>query len=142
MTTPHSFLLRSWPAVLLFVVSLGFTPGRAAAECGDYIGIRNAPPGSTHHSSTTNIDRPIPDGLGTPNPLKQPCHGPNCSSSPVREFPPLAPITPVSTWVKEVAQPFSPLDAEITTAGSLDRDLTSPRPIHRASSVFHPPRLG
>jgi hypothetical protein len=142
MTYLYSSPLRGWPVALLLVAWICFTPGQAVAECGDYLTIRNASPGSTHHSTTTNIDHPIQDDLGTQSPLKQPCHGPNCSSSPVREFPPLAPITLASTWVKEVAQPFSPLDVEIARAGSFDSDLTSLRPIHRASSVFHPPRAG
>jgi hypothetical protein len=142
MISSLSSLLRGWPVVLLLVAWFGFTPGLALAECGYYLTIRNAPLGSTHHPSTTSADHPIPDDVGTPSPLKRPCNGPNCSSSPVREFPPLAPITPASASVKEVAQSFSTLDVEVNSAGSFGCGLICPRPIHRASSVFHPPRLG
>lgn len=146
MHSLHFPLFRVWPAVLLLASWLGFTPGRAVAECGDYITIRNAPPGSTHHNSTRTGDtqtnnQPLSDGLEIPSPNKRPCHGPNCSSSPVRDHPPVAPIVPISTRMKESAQPLPSVQDESTTGSSFDRDRSSPHPIHRASSVFHPPRL-
>lgn len=135
MSFPLPSLIRYWRAGLLLAVGIAFTPGRARAECGDYITIHNAAPGS-HHSQTTH------NNLGERTPFKLPCHGPNCSRSPERQSPPFAPPVVVGSPVKEQAQHVTAIDNDGTSSSSFARDNTSFRPIDRASSVFHPPRLG
>src|SRR5581483_12182218 len=89
-----SDLLRGWRAALPLVAVACFSPGRAAAECGDYVTILNGPAVSGHHA--------MPEG--GPAPAKPPCHGPNCSGSPVREPAPLAPVVPAGSQAKELTE--------------------------------------
>jgi hypothetical protein len=124
-------------------VSLAASAGRAAAECGDYVTILNGSGSSGHQSGTRSGHDAVPGGTPTPAPAKPPCHGPNCSGSPAREAPPLAPVAPTGTQAKELTQHLGPVNSPDAEPGSaFDRDITSHRPIRRASSVFHPPRLG
>jgi hypothetical protein len=136
LTSPLRSLVYAWRVALLLVVVACSTPARAAAECGDYVTILNSSQNASH---TTSVANPNPEQM----PAK-PCHGPNCSSSPAREFPPVPPAPSTSTnSVKESARNAAGTDDAVAALGSpFDRDLTSPHPIRRASSIFHPPRLG
>jgi hypothetical protein len=134
-------IVRHWRAALLLVAGVLFSPGRSSAECGDYLTIHK-------QRSEANGDRAMPVSeqdveynFGHSLPSKQPCHGPNCSSSPVREFPPLAPVIPTGPQLKDLAQQLYSTDQETALGSEFARDNPSVRPIHRASSVFHPPRL-
>ena len=129
-----SSLIRSWRAALLLVVAACATPDRASAECGDHVIILNAPASSNHDA--------MPGAAEMPKPIKLPCHGPNCSGSPTHDFPPLAPVAPVSSQLKELAQCLISVGDVDAPRPSFDRDMSSLRPTHRASSVFHPPRVG
>jgi hypothetical protein len=137
LTSPLRSLVHAGRVALLLVVVACSTPERAAAECGDYVTILNGSQSATHAAPVSNLN---PEQ----SPAKPPCHGPNCSSSPAREFPPVPPAPTTSTsTVKESARNSSAADTAAAALGSpFDRDLTSPLPIHRASSIFHPPRLG
>jgi hypothetical protein len=120
---------------LLLVVVACASPQRAAAECGDYVTILNAPPGSAHHAMPAS-----PDSGDAP--ARAPCHGPNCQGAPVKHYPPLAPAAPVGPQAKEQAQYLESVGDADAPPAPFDRDSSSPRPVKRASSVFHPPRLG
>src|SRR5262245_34061869 len=133
-------LLRGWRVALLLAVAC-LTPGRASAECGDYVTILNGPGASAHQPMPGANDGATPNHENTPSPVKPPCHGPNCSSTPDLPFPPLAPIAPVGTQVKELTGHLHPAtEADAGPGRAFDRDTTSARPIRRASSVFHPPQ--
>jgi len=137
MRSPLLSLVRGWRAALLLVVVACASPQRAAAECGDYVTILNAPAGSTRHAM------PSPADTGeTRAPARPPCHGPNCQGAPDRHVPPPAPVAPAGPQGKELAQHLDVVDAVEAPPATFDRDTSSPRPVRRASSVFHPPRLG
>jgi len=122
--------LRIGRTALLFVVVAYLTQGRASAECGDYVTVVNGPTASAHQ--TTPQEQA---------PAKPPCHGPNCSGSPVHEPSPLAPVVPAGSQAKELTQHPGTASASDASPGSaLDRESTSARPIRHASAVFHPPR--
>jgi hypothetical protein len=136
MTVPFPPLIRGWRAALLLAAVALSTPGTASAGCGDYITYPNSRPDA--HSAPMS---PATDDA-TPAPAKTPCQGPNCSGAPVREFPPVPPA-PVTNPTKQQARHLGVTDLPNLEPGSaFARDLTSPRPIRRATSVFHPPRLG
>ena len=138
-----SFLVRRWRAVLLLVAAMSLNPGRACAECGNYITIHN-PASETHlaPSMLPTHDRLALNELGNSTPSKLPCRGPNCSSIPVRESPPLAPVIPFSSHIKKLVQCPAWADDEAARSSSFACDDTSLPPSYRASSVFHPPRFG
>ncbi|MBP3956157.1 hypothetical protein J8F10_12775 [Gemmata sp. G18] len=73
--------------------------------------------------------------------MPKPCQGPNCSGKPLRDSMPVPPVptvpVPVKDQVLRVAAPGGEEQGQL-----LAYDSTSPRPILRASSIFHPPRLG
>lgn len=123
---------RGWRAALLLVAVACLSPGRAEAGCGDHVTILNAP---------ANPDHVRPGTPETPAPAP-PCEGPNCSGNPSRDLPPLAPVTVAGPQVKEVVHNLALVGAPDGLRPPFNRDLTSPRPISRASSVFHPPRRG
>jgi hypothetical protein len=131
-----SSLIRGGRAAVLLVAAACATPDRASAECGDYVTILNAPAGSTHSMPATT------ETGETPAPMRTPCRGPNCQGAPVRDFPPLTPVSPVGSQVKEQAQCLDAVDRAESQREILDRDSSSSRPIHRPTSIFHPPRLG
>jgi hypothetical protein len=129
-------LVRRWRAVLLLVAAFVLTQGRASAECGDYITIRHAAHGRSPHESMPVTSNDFKDSV----PEKLPCHGPNCSRSPGRNLPPLAPVAPVISLAKDLVQSIKPIN-ETTPHSTLARDFTSTLPIDRPSPIFHPPRL-
>jgi hypothetical protein len=114
---------------LLLAAAMLFAPGRAAAECGDYVTILSDGPGGT----------PGEHGPAHHGPAK-PCHGPGCSSTPGPSDHPLtAPETePVGPkgWANRSA-------GDAAEAGGPGRKFTltpAGRTVHRPQSVFHPPR--
>jgi len=121
-------------AALLLVAAACATPGRATAECGDYVAILNA------RAHSGGLTPPAP--IEAPAPLEAPCSGPNCSRRPDRHAPPLAPAPVSETFGKELAQVFGPFDPLDVVPASRAPALISPRPVSRASSIFHPPRAG
>lgn len=141
MTLSFPSLVHTWRAALPLVAVVLLSPGRATAECGDYVTIRNAPAGSVHHVPS-DAPNAVPVAE-TPTPAKRPCHGPNCSGSPVREAPPMAPVAPAGPRAKELVRLLDFIHGPDTDPGSgFDRDTTSPRPVSRADAIFHPPRRG
>lgn len=141
-----SLLIRDWRVVLLLVAGISLTPGRASAACGDYISIHNAVrdlASSANPDQSALITNPIAlNEPGNSTPSKLPCHGPNCSNSPVRQLPPLAPATPVGLRVKELVQHPVPTDDDVQPGLSSVCDNTLLSPIDHTSAIFHPPRLG
>lgn len=126
-------LTRSRCATALVAVVACLSPGRASAECGDYVII--LPPSGTPHPA-----KPEPTTAPQPIPVTPPCHGPNCSGSPTRETPPASPPA-TGGLMKESARHSAGTDFVPSVSGSpFPRDDTSPRPVRRASSIFHPPR--
>ena len=129
-------MIRGWRAALLLAAVALSTPGTASAGCGDYISYPNSHPDAHAAPMAPAADDP------TPTPAKAPCNGPTCSGAPVREFPPVPPA-PVTNPTKDQARHPGLTDPPGEEPGSaFDRDLNSPRPVRRANSIFHPPRLG
>jgi hypothetical protein len=123
-------LIGGWRAAMIAAAIALLSPDTASAGCGDYITYPNS---SGHDpSAMTN------DGI---MPMKLPCEGPNCSNKREREFPP-APPAPVSSPTKEQARPIAAAPDRDPSGIRFVLDLDSPRPIHRSTSIFHPPRLG
>lgn len=128
MTSPLLPLHPTRTSVLLAVVLVAlWWAGSATAGCGDHVVILK-PAGAK-----TADDTP---------PSTIPCRGPHCSADPVNPLP--APVT------SGVVTP-STAKEQFTTLGTITGDdrqvvvgrpfeFTSPRPIDRASAIFHPPR--
>jgi hypothetical protein len=144
MHTQLFSLVRAWRAVTLLVVVVCLSPGRAAAQCGDYVKILNdvnlnnsplhdAPLARQHTTGRANESQPAP---------QKPHHCPKCSNSPSRDVP-SAPPAPPSTTVSVKVSPrhAAAEDFADKLTSAFERDFTSMRPIRRASKVFHPPRL-
>ena len=122
-------------------------PNRAsAAECGEYVHhpepqhLRPCAADRIEGRATTPFAIPTTDTAESPARPKGPCSGPNCSGRPDHHPAPLAPVPTSGPHAKEVAQlhgAVAPSDGASSRLG----DFISPRPIRRASSVFHPPRL-
>jgi hypothetical protein len=126
-------LTRGWRAALLLAAVALCSPGTASAACGDYITYADS-----HRSGHA---MPMADADGDAAPAKSPCDGRDCSGKH-REFPP-APSAPGTSPPKEQARPFAPSDSAADGSGArFTRDFDSPRPVRRATSIFHPPRLG
>jgi hypothetical protein len=151
MTSSLPSLFRDWRAAVLLLATACASPDRAAGECGDHVTIlttnnptsapdrtagRAAPTAPAHATPTATTSATEP-----PVRSKRPCSGPNCSRGSDRFPTPPAPVPTSGPHVKEVAQLLDPVeqpDHESARAG----DFTSPVPIRRASSIFHPPRVG
>ena len=125
-TLPPSpnFLRRAVLPLAVVVFVLAFA-GKASAGCGDHVVILKS-------GGESNADEPTP--------TKPPCHGPHCSAGPAAPTPP--PVTsgvlPLST-AKELFTPIS-VDPPTAPPVGFTFEFASPRPIDRASSIFHPPR--
>jgi hypothetical protein len=123
------FLLRNGRAALLLVVVACLTPERASAGCGNHDGVFHDPLIAIDQQQTALPDDPTPT---------TPCQGPNCSrrQSPDAPPPATAPITPQATEAV--------IDSRaVLSEGSRSTfpcDFSSPRPVRRTSSIFHPPR--
>jgi hypothetical protein len=134
MTSLFPSLVRGWRAALVLAVVACASPARATAGCGDHVVVlnQNAPSAGAHESLAPG---------GTDHPLPQkPCSGPNCSRAPERQAP-AAPAPDSGPDGKDSLQApatFEPPDG----APSRQRDFTSPVPLRRAASIFHPPRVG
>jgi hypothetical protein len=131
-------LFRGWWAALLLVVVACASPGRATAECGDYVVILNTNDPASPDGRATPFSTPT-GSVEHPASPKVPCSGPNCSRSPERHPAPFAPVSPPGPHGKEVVQTLGSVEPT-DSASSRICDFISPRPIRRASSVFHPPR--
>jgi hypothetical protein len=134
MLSPLTSLFRGWRAALLLVVIACATPGRAAAECGDYVTVLN--------DQATNVRHAMPAPVGAPASPKAPCSGPNCSRLPDRHAPLPAPAPVSVPHGKELAHVLGLLDPPDLAASSRTSAYISSRPISRATSIFHPPRAG
>lgn len=130
-----SLLLRVWRAACVVAIVACSTSQRASAGCGDYVTILNASAASPHDAMSAMDDRG-----GTETPVRPPCQGPNCSSSPTRQVPPPAPPVPTGQQVKDRVQRLELIGDADTPRESINTDNTSLRPIRRGSSIFHPPR--
>ena len=134
MTTATARVFGALRGVILLVVIACATPGSASAGCGDYVTILSDPHGSAHHA--------IPAHGESTAPLMPPCHGPNCTELPVKHHAPLAPITTVGPQVKELAETLVSVGGTDHPPSSFDRITSTSRPVRRATSLFHPPRIG
>jgi hypothetical protein len=111
-------------------VALGWA-GNVTAGCGEHVVVLK-PAAAATDSNTPADDTPPPTA---------PCHGPHCHANPANPLP--APVTGGAVPTSSAKEQFTPLgSAEGDDCQSLDRPFvfTSPSPIDRASSIFHPPR--
>jgi hypothetical protein len=133
MRPPLPSPLRGWRAALLLVAAVCLSPERAAAGCGDHVTILTGAANADRHAVPGTPEAPI-------SPV--PCDGPNCSGAPTRHAPPLAPVSSFSPQAKEVVHSLGAVSDSDGPRASFDHDYTSPRPIRRSPSIFHPPRVG
>jgi hypothetical protein len=126
-------MIRDWRAAMLLVAAACLTPDRASAGCGDHVTILNGSAASEHHATAP---------ADPSQPMKFPCQGPNCSGKPVPHPASPAPVPPTTPQGKEIAQTLEGLSGDGALPFRFDRDSVSADPIRRASSVFHPPRIG
>jgi hypothetical protein len=130
-----SSLIRGWRAALVLVAAACLTPDRASAGCGDHVTILNGSSQSDHQAGRA-------DPSDQSGPSRLPCQGPNCSGEPLHHQAPLAPVTTVTPQGKEIVQTLLGPSGDNGLPSLLDRDFSTAHPIRRASSVFHPPRIG
>lgn len=133
-----SLMYRARVALLLGVV-VCLSAGRAEA-CGEaFFKVAYANPNGANQSMVPHQGEHSAPGA----PGDRPCHGPNCSGSPTPNTPPVSSVPASSSTAKETARQLANDSDDCDSQRSLfTRDTTSRRPINRASSVFHPPRLG
>jgi hypothetical protein len=117
---------RRWrfaTAALLALAAVALlAPAEARATCGDYVVLH---PSAGEHQPPVPADSPLP------------CSGPSCSEGSLPPLTPLAPPAPAAEkWgcaSPEAARGAPPLEGAVP-------DPTTPRPLHRGPSVYHPPR--
>ncbi|QEL13527.1 hypothetical protein [Limnoglobus roseus] len=129
MFWPLLELVRPWRAALLLVLLACASPGRAAAECGNYVIILNGPAAA---APTATPDHPAP-------PL--PCSGPNCSRKPEQHAPLPVPVAPTGPQGKDVTPAAGTVEPAHRPVVRAEYSLSA-RPIRRATAIFHPPQCG
>jgi len=132
-TIRQALRLGGWALPILAVLCCA--PSVARATCGDYVVTR-----SGHPDRMTPATQHGTPEMPAPAKPHQPCSGPRCGRGPTA---PLLPAAPVVT--APVAQEWGWLTAAPSSAASIRSALllesSLQRPIHLASSIFHPPRL-
>lgn len=140
-----SFLLipiRNWWGVIL-IVGACLAPARASAACGDYVIIQNAQSSSelqTHKTPQPTNNQQL-GVFETPQPLKSPCRGPQCSGLPVRDPAPFTPVTSPTSQAKELALHASPTSDSPAPSTRPFSSQPSLPPVLFSDAIFHPPRL-
>jgi len=133
-----SRIARACGVVLAIAGGAAFSPGRAAAECGDYVHIVNGT-----HSPTSAPGLPAtlpPDAGGQPESPRKPCDGTNCSGKPSPPaIPPGVPSAGPSDY-KSCAVGTATSPAQMIGTGWGIPVETNEPPIHRGNPIFHPPR--
>ena len=128
MNSPSPLPTLLWRVVPLLAVLLLAGSGRAVAGCGDHVVMmkRNAE-GHIEPASAENQSKP-------------PCHGPNCSASPVDQPAPLTSAPVQQTSVKEVFTPPAPSESADPPGVRRPFEFPSGSPVRLTTSIFHPPR--
>lgn len=111
---------------LTAIAALGLGATRVGAECGDYLMLAG------NHRANAHEGAAPPPGL--------PCHGPQCSQRPET---PIAPPVSVPTQgsTKDQGLPSGACDVLDGSAEFSHPSSSLGRPIRRAGSIFHPPRV-
>jgi hypothetical protein len=117
--SPRTLRLPAVAAIVLLAAA--FAPGKAHAECGDYV----------------MVGKHAADGMSSKPAV--PCHGPHCSQ---RSNMPLVPPAPPPSaapvdWAAFIARLHVPTDS----GRDFLRGDISAYPIRLTDSIFHPPRL-
>lgn len=125
---------------MLILAAVLLAPATARASCGDYVRMGQHPAHATSAAApfpprdSANVAVPV---VPTQKPVP-PCSGPSCSRRT-----PIAPTAPVPPAPVE-GKHWGCVDSADLTAGNRPARFTaaesSARPVHRAESVFHPPR--
>ena len=127
-------LVRLPAAAFLLAVGFFVSPGRASADCGDYVTIAGQP--SAHHAMPPAAS----DDAKPAEAPRRPCNSPNCSKrqdSPIT--PTRAPVTPTGE-TKSIDTLFGAYLPPDPGSGQWFTDPTSAQPIRTSLSIFHPPR--
>ena len=115
-------------AIATVAVVLFADGGTATASCGDYLTI----------SGRTSAAAEMPAGEHSP---KAPCHGPNCSATPIpHDLPLTAPLTKSLASDRQLATVnggWQPTSAAPPRAWQLVSDCGT---VSRPSVPFHPPK--
>jgi hypothetical protein len=122
------------------LAGLLLAPSLAHAECGHYVLVGAGSTNDTHdaHSvfgvKSTSADLPpLVPASG------RPCSGPGCKQGPLN--PPPAPATPPPVVEKEWGHLASFSLSRGLELPRFLRDFSFERPLHRARTTYHPPRL-
>jgi hypothetical protein len=120
---------------LTFAASALVAPASAVASCGDYVLLGSHGEKLAGHTPLPPLqaERPAQPDHQPP----APCQGPHCSHHPAA--PPAPPVlAPVSAeeWGHLPFLPNPPLPGPARSC----REQTHAQPIHRGTSVYHPPR--
>src|SRR5262245_54783015 len=114
----HRFLAG---ASLTLLAAALLSPGRANAECGDYVMVGGKHAAPVPHAPSTSSHEPA-----------VPCHGPNCSKRP--NLPIVPPAPPPSVSAAEWACLAAGLSLPPAPDSGSYRDESSADPIHRTGS--------
>jgi hypothetical protein len=107
-----------------------FAPGKAKAECGDYVMV-----GERHVSTANHASAQFPPNSKH---VPCPCRGPNCSQLPRVPFAPSSPARVVVSI--EWACVFATASDQSSPENDLAGDGEGLDPIRRAIPIFHPPK--
>jgi len=109
------------------------------ATCGDYVVLGS---NAGHPTGTKGMGESSMPSAGHHDPAgpRAPCHGPLCSQGTPLPLLPM-PSAPTSVNAEDLGCLPESLPADGGNLRSHLWDGPSPRPVRRASSVYHPPRL-
>ena len=125
-------LIRATATALLLAAGFFVSPGRAHADCGDYVTIAGQP--SAHH------EMPAPGDAHQGDTPRKPCNGPNCSKKQDAPAAPLRAPAPPTGDTKPVATNHGADLPPTADRGGWVIPSDSGLPISISTSVFHPPR--
>ena len=125
-------------AALAVLAVAALSPTKAAASCGDYLHV--LPPGETAPpAAAAGMPGQDQGDRATPQPVRCPCRGPDCSQ---RSELPLLPTAPAPTTSPNQLEAILAAEPEADADRAVPLRGDSPTlPSAHPSSVFHPPRV-
>lgn len=127
-------LVRFSTGALLALLAVPFlAPSRARAGCDYPTHVERMSPSQSNLGALTQPRSPFPVRSSKPCP----CSGPTCDRRP------FVPVAPTTVEIVKIQDWACPLRLELASSPRFSAwaiELQSPRPMRRASSIFHPPR--
>ncbi len=119
------YIHRRVGILLIAMLVVIATAGRATAGCGDYVIV-------LQQDDETDAEMPTPE--------KPPCHGPNCSADPTNSVPvPVAYGSNRPTNTKDLSTAFT-VSTPTAPPVVVSFEIVSARPLDSVSFTFRPPR--